>query len=151
MTRDLDLLSKDHNESLLTGASQTLKPKLFSFKFPRKSFDFHLKIIDTPGMGDTRGHGQDELNIDMILEYLCSVDDLGGLVLVLNGTMSRVSASVKDVVNKLKSILPACVFESCFYILFTNTDSCGSNYNTDWLFSECEQKPKVYDFLFQFF
>lgn len=144
LTRDLNFFTeREHNESLITGASQTLKPKIFNFKYQRKEYDFHVKIIDTPGMGDTRGNEQDEQNIDMILDQLCSVDDLGGIVLVLNGTVSRVNASVVNVVNKLKSILPVDIFENCFYILFTNTSSCGSNYNTDWLFPELEQKPKV--------
>jgi hypothetical protein len=145
LTRDLNLFAeKEHNESLITGASQTLKPKIFDFNYQRKTFDFHLKIIDTPGMGDTRGTDQDEQNINMILDHLCTVDDLGGIVLVLNGTVSRVNASVVNVINKLKSILPACIFKTCFYILFTNTASCGSNYNTDWLFPELEEKPKVF-------
>lgn len=148
LTRDLNFFTeKEHNESLITGASQTLKPKIFNFKYQRKNYDFHVKIIDTPGMGDTRGNDQDEQNIDMILEHLCAVDDLGGIVLVLNGTVSRVNASVVNVVNKLKSILPACIFKTCFYILFTNTSSCGSNYNTDWLFPELDQKPKVYTYI----
>lgn len=144
LTRDLNLFTeKEHNESLITGASQTLKPKIFHFDYHRKNYDFHLKVIDTPGMGDTRGNDQDVQNITMILDHLCTVDDLGGIVLVLNGTVSRVNASVVNVVNKLKSILPACIFQTCFYLLFTNTNSCGANYNTDWLFPELEQKPKV--------
>lgn len=145
LTRDLNLFDeREHNESLITGASQTLKPKIFQFDYQRKNFDFRLKVIDTPGMGDTRGNNQDEQNIDMILEHLCTVDDLGGIVLVLNGTVSRVNASVVNVINKLKSILPVDIFKTCFYVLFTNTNSCGSNYNTDWLFPELQQKPKVF-------
>lgn len=153
LTRDLNLVvsENEHNESLITGASQTLKPKIFEFIFARAEYDFHLKVIDTPGLGDTRGHNQDEQNIDMILEHLCSVDDLGGIVLVMNGTVSRVNASVVNVINKLKSILPVCIFETCFYILFTNTDLCGSNYNIDWLFPEPDQKPKVLVFVCLFY
>lgn len=147
LTNELKLGGFDNeNETLITGASQTLKPKVFEFEVKKAAYDLKVKIIDTPGLGDTRGHSQDEENTNLILEQLSNIDDLGGIVLIINGSVSRVSASVTDVITKLKGILPKNVFEKCFYLLFTNTDSNSVNFNTDWLFPEQEIKPKIKQF-----
>ena len=56
----------DDNERQVAGTSSTQSPVAYSFKFE----DRLLRIIDTPGMGDTNGVSIDKENFDKILAYL---------------------------------------------------------------------------------
>ena len=55
--------NEHHNDE---GESVTQSPKCYEFQFHQRTY----RIIDTPGMNDTRGVEKDKQNFDKIIEYL---------------------------------------------------------------------------------
>jgi hypothetical protein len=67
------------------GQSSTRESKIYSFKIG----DLVLRLIDTPGIGDTEGRYRDQQNIHNILETLESVDKLSGILFLLPPNQPR--------------------------------------------------------------
>jgi hypothetical protein len=52
-----------------------------------------IRLIDTPGIGDTRGGGVDRRNMDDILSTLSSYDELHQILILIKSTTSRLTRS----------------------------------------------------------
>jgi hypothetical protein len=52
------------------GNSKTQFSKCYELKIKTKKYIFNLMLIDTPGLGDTRGIDQDEKNIENIIKFM---------------------------------------------------------------------------------
>ncbi|CAF3179320.1 unnamed protein product [Rotaria sp. Silwood2] len=78
-----------------------------------KSYVFHLngtdeknlRIIDTPGFGDTRGIEQDDRNMEHILEYLSNLTHLNAICFLLKPNTSRLNISFRSCLTQLFSLL----------------------------------------------
>src|SRR5687768_9679747 len=55
----------DRNEVLRAGESATQRPRTYKFGYNNNSTV--ITLIDTPGIGDSRGPAQDKLNFQMIM------------------------------------------------------------------------------------
>lgn len=114
-----------HNEAGGNGAqSQTLKCKLYSFSRGRDSFT----LIDTPGLGDTRGLQQDDQNIDIIAQAAEKAGEISAVIFVVNGTVSKDLFSLRHALGILKASLPNAILNNAI-LLFTmcNKVTCVSN------------------------
>ncbi|CAM4938933.1 unnamed protein product [Rotaria socialis] len=77
-----------------------------------KSYVFHLndtdqtklRIIDTPGFGDTRGIEQDHKNMQHILEYINNLTHLNGICFLLKPNSARLHISFQSYLTQLFSL-----------------------------------------------
>lgn len=75
-------------------------------------------ILDTPGLGDTRGPGQDQINLQIIMEAVEKQSNISAVVFIINGQSPRYTLVIKSCMVNLKGILPDIVFENII-IVFT--------------------------------
>jgi predicted GTPase len=64
-----------------------------------------LRLIDTPGIGDTRGIEQDAKNMQGLLDRLRSVDKLHGILILLKPNNSRLDVVFKFCIKELLTLL----------------------------------------------
>lgn len=81
--------------------SQTQNASIYSF--PSANCTIHL--IDTPGVGDTRGFEQDKKNIRAVVEALKASEQFNGLCLVFKATDQRVDPIIKYLVEQYRNIM----------------------------------------------
>ena len=60
-----------------------------------------VRLIDTPGIGDTRGMAQDKENMDNILTELRSIGVLNGILILLKPNNSRLTVLFEFCLNEL--------------------------------------------------
>jgi len=81
-----------------------------------------LRIIDTPGIGDTRGVAQDMKNIDHILTYINTLPKLDAVCLLLKPNASRLNIFFRSCVNQLITYLTPNGYQNIIFC-FTNARS----------------------------
>lgn len=114
---------EDPNENLKNdGGSATQYPNSHVFTFGGNKL---LRIIDTPGIGDTRGLDKDRKNIDNILKYISNFDHLNGICIMLKPNNSRLNISLRYCMKELLTHLHK---EARNNILFLYTNSRGTFY-----------------------
>jgi len=121
---------KNEANTMNRSISQTRKPQTYYLSFRSGNVIYELVLIDTPGLGDVKGLDQDDSNVDLILKEMSesSVSSLNAILLVLNGSNSRVSNKTKYILQKLYSLCPVTFYDK-LYLLLTNTQ-LESNF--DW-------------------
>lgn len=77
-----------------------------------------LNIIDTPGIGDTRGLAQDQLNIEHILSFIRKLPHLTAVCILLKPNVERLHASFRLYLHQLFDII-----HSNMIFCFTNARS----------------------------
>jgi GTP-binding protein EngB required for normal cell division len=95
-----------------------------------KSYEFHLnrddgkklRIIDTPGFGDTRGLGQDDLNMEDILKYINTLTHLNAVCFLLKPNASEIHTFFRMCFTQLIDLLGPSVRENIIFC-FTNARS----------------------------
>ncbi|ESU39133.1 Ankyrin repeat protein [Giardia duodenalis] len=108
--------SDDSESTESVSVSVTQDPKLHVFN--ANGTEIHL--IDTPGIGDTRGYDYDGANLDKIIDVITDYEIHGILILLKPDT--RLSASFKFCVEELLVHLPIGVRENIVFC-FTNARS----------------------------
>ncbi|CAF2089667.1 unnamed protein product [Rotaria magnacalcarata] len=91
-----------------------------SFVFPIG--ERNLRMIDTPGVGDTRGFEQDKRNFQEILTYIAQYEHLNGVCIMLKPNEERLTIHFRFCVNELLRHLPVDATENLIFI-FTNARS----------------------------
>ncbi|CAF0849656.1 unnamed protein product [Adineta steineri] len=81
-----------------------------------------LRIIDTPGFGDTRGINQDDLNMQHIFEYINDLTHLNAICILLKPNVSRLNIYFETCLTQLLDVLGPNVSENIMFC-FTNTRS----------------------------
>ena len=82
--------------------SQTTKPNIYDFENPHLT----LTIVDTPGLGDTRGLAQDQANIKEIATAVAALTDFNAIVLVHKATDCRKDIVLSYMLKEFQSMLP---------------------------------------------
>ena len=97
--------NKEHpNEKKGTGDSVTDTPAIYNVK-PNKVFNNPLMIIDTPGLGDSRGEEYDKKIIKDINDLFTNkIENLNALCLVFKASDTRNHDRAIKVLNKLFSL-----------------------------------------------
>lgn len=111
--------------------SQTNKAKLYEF---RSKNGVKLRILDTPGLADTRGLAQDELHKASIAHTIKdNISTLHAVIILANGTVPRLGVATDYALSTLSSIFPRTLAHN-IGILFTNVASPLSwNFDQDSL------------------
>ncbi|KAJ1331910.1 50S ribosome-binding GTPase [Microdochium nivale] len=79
-----------------------------------------IRLIDTPGIGDTRGHSFDKKNMADILDTLKSYDELHGILLLVKSNNARLTVTFNFCVKELLIHLHRSATENMAFA-FTNT------------------------------
>ncbi len=97
--------------------SRTNFPKVYKFT---SNNGIEIKILDTPGIADTRGLEQDDLHKANIAKTMGeSIASIDGILILVNGTIPRLGVATDYALSTLLSILPR-TFADNIGILFTN-------------------------------
>ena len=94
-----ELLAKILSEQL--SETQTQEANNYSFS----STNCGIGLIDTPGIGNTRGIEQNKINIRSFVKALKASKNINALCLVIKGTDTRVDASLRYQMNQYKSLM----------------------------------------------
>ncbi|CAF3092698.1 unnamed protein product [Rotaria sp. Silwood2] len=105
---------EDDNENV-HGDGQSSTQQCRSFVFPIG--DRNLRIIDTPGIGDTRGLEQDKKNFHEILSYIAQYEHLNGVCILLKPNEERLTILFRFCVNELLRHLHVNAKENLIFIL----------------------------------
>ncbi|RIA87174.1 hypothetical protein C1645_878195 [Glomus cerebriforme] len=129
----------DSNELLgNVGMSSTMECKSYVFHAPRNR---HIRLIDTPGVGDTRGIDQDKKNFENILNCISNYKFLNGICILLKPNNSRVNIVFRFCIQELLSHLHKNAKDN---IMFCFTNARGTFYRPgDTLPSLKEQLKKL--------
>jgi len=95
-------------------ASTTQACTNYKFESPR-NHSASITFIDTPGLGDTRGVEQDEINVKLILdaaETAQASGTLAGFIYVMKGTEVRQNHNMRHIANMLRSFIPDQVLKN---------------------------------------
>ncbi|KYQ93280.1 hypothetical protein DLAC_05939 [Tieghemostelium lacteum] len=105
------------------GSSQT--DSCIKYGFQTKNYIY--SFIDSPGLSDTRGIKQDEINMDKIMRAAEQAKSLTAIILVINGTITRLTVNLQNVINRLKGSIPDSLIEN-IYVLLTHCRPANSNF-----------------------
>ncbi|CAG8746627.1 15725_t:CDS:1, partial [Funneliformis caledonium] len=122
-TRQIKIGDDDPNEQLDTvGTSATQGCKSYLFQVEH---NVHIRLIDTPGIGDTRGIDQDKKNFENILKYLGHHKYLNGICILLKPNQSRLNVIFKFCIHELLSHIHKNAKDN---IVFCFTNARGTFY-----------------------
>ncbi|KAF2898089.1 hypothetical protein ILUMI_08089 [Ignelater luminosus] len=111
-------IGNSDNECQQAGASATQMCKSYVFHVD----DVKVRLIDTPGIGDTRGIEQDDVNFENILRYLGEFEELHAICLLLKPNNARLTILFQYCVKHLLSRLQKSASKNIIF-LFTNSRS----------------------------
>ncbi|GJQ71632.1 hypothetical protein Trydic_g11331 [Trypoxylus dichotomus] len=114
-------IGKDNNENNTMTESATLEAR--SYVFPIQKRGIHrIRLIDTPGIGDTRGIEQDNENMENILSYISHIENLHAICFLLKPNNTRLTVMFHYCIKQLLSRLDKSASKNIIF-LFTNTRS----------------------------
>lgn len=79
------------------GSSATQEATVYRLAYPGGT----VRLIDTPGMGDTRGKNMDEQNLKKILQVLRNYDKLHGILILLKPNNTRLTILFRYCIQEL--------------------------------------------------
>ncbi|UJR32659.1 hypothetical protein I4U23_020119 [Adineta vaga] len=80
---------------------------------------YRLRLIDTPGIGDTRGIDQDMKNIDHILTYINNLSHINAICLLLKPNASRLNVFLRSCIRQLLTYVTPIGYANIIFC-FTN-------------------------------
>lgn len=111
----------ENSENFQIGESATQFTKAHVFTlYDQKDRELLLRIIDTPGIGDTRGFDHDKKNFQNILSFISNYKNLDGICFVLKTPISRITPSFKYYMKEILSNLHRGVSSNIVFC-FTHT------------------------------
>jgi GTPase SAR1 family protein len=109
---------EDGNELHISGQSATQQCRVYKFPFNNHV----IRIIDTPGMGDTRGVNQDNINFDHILQFISEYKGLHAICLLLKPNNPRLNVLFQYCIKQLLCHLSKSAAQNMQFV-FTNSRS----------------------------
>jgi len=106
--------NEDHNQ---LGQSVTQHCRSYVFTIGTRT---KLRLIDTPGMGDTRGLDQDDLNMQHILSYINNLSHLNAICILLKPNEARLNVVFRSYFTRLLGFLGENIRNNII-LCFTNT------------------------------
>ncbi|GAB6029627.1 hypothetical protein CHUAL_005365 [Chamberlinius hualienensis] len=114
--REIKLGSDENEAEGNDGRSSTQSCKAFCF--PYKAIT--VRIIDTPGIGDTRGPEQDKENLSNILQFLTNYEYLHAICILLKPNESRLTSTLQFCLSQLLCYLHPSASKNIVF-MFTNS------------------------------
>ncbi|KAK5640081.1 hypothetical protein RI129_010892 [Pyrocoelia pectoralis] len=113
-------VGEDTNELVEIGVSATQSCR--SYVYPIEGSKVRIRLIDTPGIGDTRGINQDNMNFENILSFIGEMKQLNAICILLKPNNSRLTVMFEFCIKQLLSRLEKSASRNLIFI-FTNTRS----------------------------
>jgi hypothetical protein len=121
---------KNHNkENNINDITTSQTTECFEYTFNSQS---NISFIDSPGLNDTNGCESDIKNMRKIIEAVTKEKILNGIILLVNGTMPRLSTSMSNFISMLKSFLPVDIIKNVRVVL-TNCEEESCNFDLECL------------------
>ncbi|XP_019549068.3 uncharacterized protein LOC109419272 [Aedes albopictus] len=131
-----------HHENDLDDAMKSKTGKCTFYNFSLNGT--HYAFIDTPGLSDTSGRNKDAENILKIMDVAEMSGTIAAVMLVINGTVSRRTATLTSTINMMKSSVPDVLLKNLVVVL-TNCSATSANFDvgalSPWIIAE---KNKFY-------
>lgn len=129
----------NHSEANLddTSISQTRKCSFYSFSKGAVTYRF----IDTPGLSDTSNsaeHCVDDESINTILLAASEAGELHAIVLIINGTIARLTVNMRNALKRISSNYPDVLLNNML-VVYTNTSSSGKSFDDQSLTHQPKQ------------
>ncbi|CAE6489203.1 unnamed protein product [Rhizoctonia solani] len=100
--------------------SQTTEPRLYQFTTTN---GVKFQILDTPGLADTRGTGEDNKHRERIYRAVKErITTIDGIMIVANGRLERLTAATGYTWETLATLFPRSIKDNIGF-LFTNVDA----------------------------
>ncbi|KAI5073652.1 hypothetical protein GOP47_0011665 [Adiantum capillus-veneris] len=117
--REIKFGQRDPNEVHHEGQSSTQACRSYTFPLSRHQT---VHLIDTPGVGDTRGIEHDQANFQNILSYLTHYTEIHGICVMLKPNTARLTVTFRFCIRELLRHLHKSASENIVF-LFTNARS----------------------------
>ena len=114
-------VGSDKNENMTVGSSCTQEPITYSFTVGDKV----INLIDTPGIGDTRGQDQDKQNFEKILHHLSHFEEIHAICILLKPNNAKMGVVFRFCIQELLAHLHR---DAARNILFCFTNTRGTDY-----------------------
>ena len=108
--------NEDHSKS---GRSVTQQCRSYVFEI---SHGKKLRIIDTPGFGDTRGGNQDEINMEMIFSFVTNLSHLNGICFLFKPNVAQLNSFLYSCLTQIFECFGENIRDH-FMFCFTNARS----------------------------
>ncbi|CAF0746792.1 unnamed protein product [Adineta ricciae] len=116
---EIDYLNNEDFDHPGQSVTQHCKSYLFNLKHKHGK---QLRIIDTPGLGDTRGLDQDERNMEHILQYVNNLTHINAICFLLKPNTSRLHIVLRTCFQELFAFLHPSARQNLIFC-FTNARS----------------------------
>jgi GTP-binding protein EngB required for normal cell division len=113
----------DANETMGSGHSATQACKVYTFTDEESSS--LVRLIDTPGIGDTRGVEQDKKNFQNVLSTIANLEEIHGICILLKPNQARLGVMFRFCIQELLTYLHKDAAQN---IIFCFTNSRGTFY-----------------------
>jgi GTPase SAR1 family protein len=113
-------IGKPTEDEEVIANGQSCTQQCQSYVFPMG--DQNLRLIDTPGLGDTRGCEQDNKNLFEILTYISYYEHLNGICILLRPNEERLTIAFRLFIKQLLHHLHITASQHIIF-LFTNARS----------------------------
>ncbi|KAI1729612.1 hypothetical protein DdX_01865 [Ditylenchus destructor] len=113
----------DQSKKKQVGSSVTDQPMAYVFMYKGRK----LRIIDTPGIGDTDGLTKDSANFKAILNYIANLKELHGICILMTPNSTRLTPAFKYCINELLTYLHR---DAAKNIVFVFTNARSTNYRS---------------------
>lgn len=90
-------VGESDNETFIEGQSATQKPKTYTFMYN----NVLIRLIDVPGVCDTRGPEQDKKNFNLILQELRTITELHAICVLLAPDATRLTLAFQYCISEL--------------------------------------------------
>lgn len=112
------VIGSSDNECDEEGQACTIAPKAYQFQVDDKS----IRIIDTPGINDPKGLERDKENIDNILKFISSLEEIHGICILLKPNVARLTPSFRYCIFEFLTHLHSSAVDNIIFC-FTNSRS----------------------------
>ncbi|CAE6443627.1 unnamed protein product [Rhizoctonia solani] len=127
-------LEERHNAQRESGADKSQSQTNDATMYAVSSMDgTTIRILDTPGLADTRGIDQDEKHKAKINQAIQKeIKTLDAVIIMANGTVQRLGAATEYTLSVIASLFPHTIIDNIGFI-FTHTDPLTFNFQKDSL------------------
>ncbi|KXJ81921.1 hypothetical protein RP20_CCG016927 [Aedes albopictus] len=119
-----------HHEDNVQDASKSKTRACAVYNF--RKHDTIFNFIDTPGLSDTEGVVQDDFNIQQIMGAAEQSGLLTAIVLVINGTQTRATVTLRNTLCLMKRSIPDVLLQNLVVVL-TNCSAASVNFDMAYL------------------
>ncbi|KAK9880706.1 hypothetical protein WA026_013032 [Henosepilachna vigintioctopunctata] len=116
-------IGADSNENEDLGKSATQDPRTYTF--PISNAEKFICLIDTPGIGDTRGIDQDAINCQKIIDFIAPLKVIHGILFLLKPNSTKITVLFEFCMKQILSRLEKSASNN---LLFTFTNTRGTCY-----------------------